>query len=133
MPPILVSSRSWWLLYPLLDGNIRICKIRNAKIVFGQWMKLAWLSANRNTGIRKNENGIRRCFTVFLSNQDKTGGLYATFIGTWIMFFKHHISVLMWQNCNLKCIQKVSSFWMEISLQLLMCKLIFLDLSSRRF
>jgi hypothetical protein len=42
----------------------------NARVVFCQLMELDWLKANRKTGIKKNENDNRRCFTVLLSNHD---------------------------------------------------------------
>ena len=70
-PPMLPVSRSWKLLYPLLDGKTNKCRITNATAVVRQLIILAWLNANKKTGIKKNEKGNRKCFTVLLSNQER--------------------------------------------------------------
>jgi hypothetical protein len=54
----------------LLDGKTNKCRITKAITVVRQLMALAWLTANKKTGIKKNENGNRKCFTELLSNHD---------------------------------------------------------------
>jgi hypothetical protein len=41
---------------------------------------LAWLNANKNTGIKKNEKGNRKCFTVLLSNHERISMFFIFFL-----------------------------------------------------
>ena len=79
-PPILPVSRSWKLLYPLLDGKTNMCRITNAIAVVCQFIVLAWLTANKKTGIKKKENGNRKCFTVLLSNHERISMFFIIFL-----------------------------------------------------
>jgi hypothetical protein len=79
-PPMLLVSRSWKLLYPLLDGKTNKCRITKAIAVVCQLMVLAWLTANKKTGIKKNEKGNRKCFTVLLSNHERMSMFFIFFL-----------------------------------------------------
>jgi hypothetical protein len=63
-PPIGVSSRSIYELYPLLAGYTSKCKIKKTSKALPQSIPSTVLSAKKKTGARKSEKGNRRSCMV---------------------------------------------------------------------